>query len=171
MQIMTKGHDQVNRLLGTPLDISRTSPSRLQHMGAIQAMITMLNRFEKYHWGEADDRGFDYVLFDMKPHPSFFNLLAMMRYVHLIRQRLPIRKYHRGQLGNRDHSHWKPQCSSDLILSPCGPDLYSMQSLGVMLEQTIGNQLFKMTGQVCESRSISKAEPIRGTLGAALLNQ
>lgn len=41
-----------------------------------------------------------------------------------------------------------PSCSSDLILSPATPDLYSWQSLEVMLKETIVNQLFGLRDEV-----------------------
>lgn len=76
-------HDSVTNALGTATKL-KTSPALeendLCHLGFMNALIKTVNRWEKDHWSEKK-KGFDFVLIDMGPHPCFFNLLVMMRYV------------------------------------------------------------------------------------------
>lgn len=87
-KISTEGHDKVTSALGAPPQGIRLDGTHaLKEFGVFRAMVTVVNRLEREQWcnkgeeGKDGKKGFDFVLFDMNPHPTFFNLLAMIRYV------------------------------------------------------------------------------------------
>ena len=78
-EIMVKCHDRLAEELGNPEELKLTSTGAIHKLGALHALIKTINRLELEQWS-GDGTGFDFVILDMNPHPTFFNLLGMRRY-------------------------------------------------------------------------------------------
>ncbi len=74
---MHRGHELVYQSVGTPEQVSTIAS--WNQFGAFQAMIAVLHRLEKQKW-DVENKGFDFVLLDLNPHSTFFNIMAMTAY-------------------------------------------------------------------------------------------